>query len=66
MKIHIRQTDDWIAVYKDGKCVFNTHSCSLEEGLLAFGIDYTEEWQDPKTEWDDMSWFFVEELPDGT
>lgn len=38
MRIDIRTCDDGIAVYKDGKCVWNGHSCSLPEGLDALGI----------------------------
>lgn len=38
MRIDIRDCDDWIAVYKDGKRVWNGHSCRLPEGLDALGI----------------------------
>jgi hypothetical protein len=41
MKIDLRTCDDWVAVYKDGKLVWSNHSCPLEEGLEALGIEYT-------------------------
>ena len=64
MKIHIRESDDWIALYKDGKKVWANHSCPIDMGLTALGIDFTTAWAEPDEDWDDMSWFFVEELPD--
>jgi hypothetical protein len=44
MSIHIRTSDggDWIAVYKDGQCVENGHSCDIRRGLQALGIEFTE------------------------
>ncbi len=38
MKINIRECDDWVAVYKDGKKVWENHSCSLKDGLDSLGI----------------------------
>lgn len=43
MKIQIRSCDDWVAVYKDGERVWNTHSCRLQEGLEALGIPFEVE-----------------------
>lgn len=43
MRIHIRQCDDWIAVYKNGEKVWDTHSCPLNEGLEALGIPFVYE-----------------------
>lgn len=40
MSITIRTCDDWVAVYKNGHKVWENHSCPLEEGLRALGIDY--------------------------
>lgn len=39
-QIVIRQCDDWVAVYKDGKRVWSTHSCSIHDGLEALGISF--------------------------
>ncbi len=43
MNIHIRTSSfgDWIAIYKDGKCVEQGHSCDIERGLEALDIDFT-------------------------
>lgn len=38
--IEIREVDDWTAVYKDGKKVWENHSCPLTEGLRALGIGF--------------------------
>lgn len=40
MQIEIRETDDWIAVYKDGEKVWDNHSCPLRQGLEALGIEF--------------------------
>lgn len=40
MKITITEYDDWIALYKDGGRVWNTHSCGIIEGLEALGIEF--------------------------
>lgn len=40
MTIVIREVDDWIAVYKDGECVWENHSCPLVQGLEALGIEF--------------------------
>lgn len=42
MTITIRHCDDWIAVYKDGVAVQQSHSCSLRDGLRALGIEYED------------------------
>lgn len=42
--IDVRECDDWIAVYKDGKKVWENHSCGLVEGLDALGIGFVQEW----------------------
>lgn len=39
-QITIRTCDDWVAVYKDGRKVFENHSCSLATGLRELGIDH--------------------------
>lgn len=39
--ITITECDDWCAVYKGNKRVWNTHSCHLKEGLEALGIPFT-------------------------
>lgn len=46
--IHIRTCDDWIAVYKDGKKVFDNHSCHLPEGLEALDVPFKIEDLDDK------------------
>lgn len=46
MKIDIRECDDWIAVYKDGKKVWENHSCPLVDGLAALGIPFKREYDD--------------------
>jgi hypothetical protein len=43
MRVQIRTCDDWIAVYKDGERVWNTHSCRIQEGLEALGIPFEAE-----------------------
>lgn len=40
MKITIRTCDDWVAVYKDGRKVEENHSCSIQQGLDALGIEF--------------------------
>lgn len=40
MKITITECDDWMAIYKDGRRVWNTHSCGIKEGLEALGIEF--------------------------
>lgn len=44
IKIDVRECDDWIAVYKDGKKVWENHSCPLAEGLHALDIEFAREW----------------------
>lgn len=52
-------------MYIDGKKVAENHSLDWSEILELAGVKFTTEWEDPKTEWDDMQdWFFVEELSD--
>lgn len=61
--IVIRETDDWMALYIDGKLVEQNHSISLRDGLDLLGITYGHQWEDPKTDYDDMQdWFFTEEI----
>lgn len=43
MNIDIRSCDDWVAVYKNGRKVWENHSCGLREGLEALGIDFSDE-----------------------
>lgn len=38
--IVIRYVDDWIAIYKDGKKVWENHSCDIVDGLQALGIPF--------------------------
>jgi hypothetical protein len=52
MKITIRQCDDWVAVYRDGKKVEENHSCDLKRGLEALGIEF--EYVDLYDEIDDI------------
>ena len=59
MTIEIRTCDDWVAVYKDGKRVWNNHSCSLSAGLEALGIDFID--TDLYDQVDDLG-----SLPDGS
>lgn len=61
MKIEIRRTDDWIAVYKDGMKVEEGHSCSIERGLESLELPFTtvEVPYDPYSEVDS----FPERLP---
>lgn len=40
MSIEIREVDDWVAVYKDGRKVWENHSCNLKDGLRALGIEF--------------------------
>jgi hypothetical protein len=40
MNITIRECDDWVAVYKDGRKVEEGHSCDLKRGLQALDIDF--------------------------
>lgn len=44
MKITILQgyDGDWISVYRDGNKVWDNHSCPLQEGLKALGIEFEE------------------------
>lgn len=42
MSIELRTCDDWIAVYRDGQKVWESHSCPLRQGLEALGIEFTE------------------------
>lgn len=42
MEITIAHCDDWLALYKDGKKVYENHSCSLKEGLRYLGIEYED------------------------
>lgn len=50
MHIHIIHTDDWIAVYKDSKKVWANHSCSLQNGLEALGIEHSVAWVEDAAE----------------
>lgn len=55
MRIQIRTADDWVAVYKDGERVWNTHSCPLRDGLEALGIDFEhEDLDDRLDDWGNM------------
>lgn len=67
--IEIRGVDDWTAVYKDGKKVWENHSCPLVEGLLALDIEFTyeyfdtDEYDEVTIEDSDGNYLFPEELP---
>lgn len=69
MSIVIRQVDDWIAVYKDGVKVEENHSCSIEQGLRALGIEHEyhyydyDEWNQDTLTLLDGSEAFPERLP---
>ena len=39
-EIVIRSVDDWVAVYKNGRKVWENHSCGIHEGLEALGIPF--------------------------
>jgi hypothetical protein len=40
MNIQIREVDDWIAVYRDGRKVYEGHSATPEMLLDALGIEH--------------------------
>jgi hypothetical protein len=40
MHVELRECDDWIVVYKNGKRVWENHSCDLASGLEALGIAF--------------------------
>lgn len=62
--ITIRSVDDWIAVYKNGRKVWENHSCGLREGLLALGIGFDDvDLEEDYDEGCDPSVFFPETLP---
>lgn len=42
MQIEIRSCDDWVAVYKDRRKVWENHSCGIREGLEALGIPFED------------------------
>jgi hypothetical protein len=47
MKITIRECDDWVAIYKDGRKVEENHSCGIRQGLEALGIEFEyQDWYD--------------------
>ena len=44
MRIDIRECDDWVALYKDGKKVEEGHSVPLKHALEALGIEFNAVW----------------------
>jgi len=46
-RIQVLRGDDWVAVYRNGKRVFNGHSVPLDMGLEALGIRAESRWVEP-------------------
>ena len=52
MKVHVRECDDWIAVYIDGKMIIQGHTIHFVRGmrllidLLDLPIDMTDEYDE--------------------
>lgn len=62
-EIEIRTADDWIAVYKDGKRVWENHSCGIREGLKALGIPFYDHDMEADVDDNNPDASFPEELP---
>lgn len=43
MRIHVRTADDWMALYVDGRKVYENHDIPLTFGLRELGIEFTSD-----------------------
>lgn len=46
VKIHIANAEDWVAVYFDGRAVYQGHSVEGDTMLDLLRLEYTDQWVD--------------------